>query len=132
LPVIAPWQFILPPVSWILFLLIPFSSFFSLYNRGFQSFGPEEDKQGFGTHWLLLWCSQIKNIQELPQNHFTQTIVIHFISFHILLTYGSAVLLLDLGRFFSFLILYTVGMTPWTGDQPVVRPLPTQNNANTE
>jgi hypothetical protein len=38
----------------------------------------------------------------------------------------SAVLLLDLGRFFSFLILYTVGRTPWTGDQPVARPLPTQ------
>jgi hypothetical protein len=39
--------------------------------------------------------------------------------------YGSTVLLLDLGRFFSFLILYTVGNTPWTGDQPVERPLPT-------
>jgi hypothetical protein len=39
--------------------------------------------------------------------------------------YGSAVLLLDLGRFFSFSILYTVGRTPWTGDQPVARPLPT-------
>jgi hypothetical protein len=24
----------------------------------------------------------------------------------------------------SFLILYTVGMTPWAGDQPVARPLP--------
>jgi hypothetical protein len=24
--------------------------------------------------------------------------------------------LLDLGRFFSFLILYTVGRTPWAGD----------------
>jgi hypothetical protein len=31
----------------------------------------------------------------------------------------------DLCRFFSFLILYTVGRTPWTGDQPVARPLPT-------
>jgi hypothetical protein len=27
--------------------------------------------------------------------------------------------LLDLGRFFSFLILYTVGRSPWTGDQAV-------------
>jgi hypothetical protein len=27
--------------------------------------------------------------------------------------------------FFSFLILYTVGRSPWTGDQPVARPLPT-------
>jgi hypothetical protein len=26
---------------------------------------------------------------------------------------------------FSFLILYTIGITPWTGDQPVARPLPT-------
>jgi hypothetical protein len=25
---------------------------------------------------------------------------------------------LDLGRFFSFLILYTVGSTPWTGINP--------------
>jgi hypothetical protein len=33
--------------------------------------------------------------------------------------------LLDLGRFFSFLIFYTVGRTPWKGDQPVSRPLPT-------
>jgi hypothetical protein len=33
--------------------------------------------------------------------------------------------LLDLGRFFSFFIVYTVSRTPWTGDQPVARPLPT-------
>jgi hypothetical protein len=39
--------------------------------------------------------------------------------------YGSTVLLFNLGRFFSFLILYTVGRTPWTGDQPVAGPLPT-------
>jgi hypothetical protein len=32
---------------------------------------------------------------------------------------------LDLGHFFSFLILYTVGRTPWTGDQLVAGPLPT-------
>jgi hypothetical protein len=31
--------------------------------------------------------------------------------------------LLDLGRFFSFLILYTVRRTLWTGDQPAARPL---------
>jgi hypothetical protein len=42
---------------------------------------------------------------------------IHFFSF-----YGSAALwTFDL--FFSFLILYTLGRTPWTGDQPVSRPL---------
>jgi hypothetical protein len=32
--------------------------------------------------------------------------------------------LLRLGRFFSFLYLHTVGRNPWTGDQPVARPLP--------
>jgi hypothetical protein len=38
----------------------------------------------------------------------------------------------DLGLFFSFLILYTVGRTPWTGDQTVARPLPTHRiNART-
>jgi hypothetical protein len=29
--------------------------------------------------------------------------------------YSSTVLLLDLGDFFRFLILYTVGRTSWTG-----------------
>jgi hypothetical protein len=38
--------------------------------------------------------------------------------------------LLDLGRFFSFLIFYTVSTTPWTGDQPVVRPLPAHRTAH--
>jgi hypothetical protein len=32
---------------------------------------------------------------------------------------------LGIGRFFSFLILYTAGRTPWRGDQSVARPLPT-------
>jgi hypothetical protein len=32
----------------------------------------------------------------------------------------------------SFFILYTVGRTPWTGDQPVARPLPTQNKTQTQ
>jgi hypothetical protein len=38
---------------------------------------------------------------------------------------------LGLSRFFSFLILYTVGRTPWTGDQPVARPLPTHRTTQT-
>jgi hypothetical protein len=40
--------------------------------------------------------------------------------------------LLDLGHFFSFLILYTVGRTPWTGDQPTARPLPTHRTTQTQ
>jgi hypothetical protein len=34
--------------------------------------------------------------------------------------------------FFSFLILYTVGRTPWTGDQPVARLLPTHKTTQAE
>jgi hypothetical protein len=37
-----------------------------------------------------------------------------------------------LDRFLSFLILHTVYRSPWTGDQPVARPLPTHRTAHTE
>jgi hypothetical protein len=40
--------------------------------------------------------------------------------------------LLGLGRYFSFLTLYTVCRTPWTGDQPVTRPLPTHRTTQTQ
>jgi hypothetical protein len=40
--------------------------------------------------------------------------------------------LLDLGRFFSFLILYTVGRTHWTGVQPIARPLLTHRTTQTQ
>jgi hypothetical protein len=39
---------------------------------------------------------------------------------------------LDPGRFFKFLILYTVGRTPWTEDHPVTRPLPTHKTTQTQ
>jgi hypothetical protein len=39
--------------------------------------------------------------------------------------YDSTILLLDLGHFFSSLILYTVGRPPWTWGQPVAKPLST-------
>jgi hypothetical protein len=39
---------------------------------------------------------------------------------------------LDLYRFFSFLNLYTVGRTLWTGDQPFARRLPTHKTAQTQ
>jgi hypothetical protein len=34
--------------------------------------------------------------------------------------------------FFSFVTLYAVGRTPWTGVRPVARPLPTQRAAQTQ
>jgi hypothetical protein len=33
---------------------------------------------------------------------------------------------------FSFLILYTIGRTPWTGDQPFARPLPIHRTTQTQ
>jgi hypothetical protein len=45
--------------------------------------------------------------------------------------YGSGVLL-DLGHFFSILILYTVGRTSWTRNKPVVRALPTHRTTQTQ
>jgi hypothetical protein len=58
----------------------------------------------------------------------TPLIIIIIIRILIIIIYLSIYLstaLVDLGRFFSFVILYTVGRTPWTGNQPVARPLPT-------
>jgi hypothetical protein len=46
--------------------------------------------------------------------------------------YGSTVLLLDFGRFFILLIIYTVGRTPWTGNKPVATPLPTHRTTQTQ
>jgi hypothetical protein len=37
-----------------------------------------------------------------------------------------------LGRFFNFLIFYTVDRTPWRGDQPVARPLQSHRTARTQ
>jgi hypothetical protein len=33
---------------------------------------------------------------------------------------------------FQFVNLYTIGRTPWTGDQPVARPLPTHTTTRTQ
>jgi hypothetical protein len=45
--------------------------------------------------------------------------------------YGSTALV-DLGRFTSFLILYTVSRTPWTGRHTVERPLTTHRTTQTQ
>jgi hypothetical protein len=48
-------------------------------------------------------------------------------------TYLPTVLQSSVGPWplFSFLILYTVGRTPWMGNQPVIRPLPTYRRTQT-
>jgi hypothetical protein len=48
---------------------------------------------------------------------------IHTYTYILLLLLWLYITLLGLGRFLSFLILYTVGRTPWNGDQPVARHL---------
>jgi hypothetical protein len=40
--------------------------------------------------------------------------------------------LLGLGRFFHFLILYTIGRTPWIGNQPVTRHVLAYRTTQTE
>jgi hypothetical protein len=45
-------------------------------------------------------------------------------------TEGSTALV-DVGRVFTFLN-YTAGRTPWSGDQPVARPLPTRRTTQTQ
>jgi hypothetical protein len=55
--------------------------------------------------------------------------VLHFL-LHLYLY--DCIALVDLGIFFSFLILYSVGRTPWTGDQSVARPLPTHRTTQTQ
>jgi hypothetical protein len=55
----------------------------------------------------------ISNISVTCPIHLVLSICLYLYSF-----------LLDPGRFFSFFIFYIVGKTPWTGDQPVARPLP--------
>jgi hypothetical protein len=39
---------------------------------------------------------------------------------------------LALAAFLSFVLLHTIGRTPWTGDQPVARHLPTHMTAQTQ
>jgi hypothetical protein len=42
------------------------------------------------------------------------------------------ILFWTLAAFFAFIIRHTVGKTPWTGDQPVTRPLPTHRTTQTQ
>jgi hypothetical protein len=46
--------------------------------------------------------------------------------------YGSTALCWVLAAFSVTFIIYTVGRTPWKGDQPVARPLPAHRTAQTQ
>jgi hypothetical protein len=60
---------------------------------------------------------------ELYKQRKMRCFVEHYLSIYlsVCLSVCGSTALVDLGRFFNFLILYTVGRTPWTGDQPVAR-----------
>jgi hypothetical protein len=82
--------------------------------------------------WRYMFIRGIHlQIQTVSQPRILQSEESVYLSIYISI-YGSTVLLLNLGRFFSFLIPYTVGRTSWTGDQPVERPLPTHRTTQTQ
>jgi hypothetical protein len=81
---------------------------------------------------FLKWansCTFCRNLEKVlaTWNQTTQDTCIGFI---VLLWLYSP--LLGLGRCFRFLILYTVDITLWMGDQPVARPLPTHRTTQTQ
>jgi hypothetical protein len=71
-----------------------------------------------------------KQLQKMNNNHNIVNYLSTYLSIYLSI-YGSTALV-DLGRFFGFLILYTVGRTSWTGFQPVARPLPTHRTSQTQ
>jgi hypothetical protein len=78
--------------------------------------------------FVLVWILIADEMSDGPATANFSAIFLKFL----LSIYGFTVILLDLGRFSSFLILYTVGRTPWTGDQHVTRPLPTHRTTQTQ
>jgi hypothetical protein len=51
---------------------------------------------------------------------------------HLSISDSTLFLLLDFGRLFGFLFLYTVGRTPWMEDQHIARSLPTHRTTQTQ
>jgi hypothetical protein len=77
-------------------------------------------KQHTTPHCVFASFFQVKTtFQIIPSVLYNYLNIVH------LSIYGSTVLLFDLSRIFSLLILYTTGRTPWTENQPVARTLPT-------
>jgi hypothetical protein len=72
----------------------------------------------------------IFNILRNPRkrNYILQIIV----NFHSVIHIWLYSPLLGPAAFFRFVILYKFGRTPWTGDQPVARSLPTHRTAQTQ
>jgi hypothetical protein len=54
------------------------------------------------------------------------------LQYYFLLSIYGYTVLVDLGRFFNFLILQTVSRIPWTSYHPVARPLPAHRTTQTQ
>jgi hypothetical protein len=81
----------------------------------------------------LGYCHQAYEMIKIRLNESFNTVYYIIIIIILLLLFWLYSPLLELcGRFFSFLILYTVGRTPWTGDHHVARPLPTHRTTLTQ
>jgi hypothetical protein len=77
----------------------------------------------------LYWISRKLNESEWRrQNCYAMRAFPNLLRIHMPFINGSTSPLLGPGRFFSFVILYTVHRNPWTGEQSVARPLPTQTS----
>jgi hypothetical protein len=57
---------------------------------------------------------------------------LHEKGFHNLFPVGATVHVESWPLIYSFLIIFTVGRAPWAEAEVVARPLPTQDNTNTE
>jgi hypothetical protein len=77
---------------------------------------------GKNTFRSMLWCS-ILELRQKTKLYLSQLLLL------LVWLYSH---LLDLFRFLSFLILYTVARSLWTGDQPVAWPLPTHRTIQTQ
>jgi hypothetical protein len=70
------------------------------------------------------WTSSVQFLLETLYNYLNVLELIVLLLLYFYLSIHSP--LFDLWIFFSLLIFYTVGRTPWTGDQPVARTLSAQ------
>jgi hypothetical protein len=90
-------------------------------------------------HFVLQLPSKETERVTLGFNHkLLEAVVSHTQKYHYEVTDEKCIYLwlyspsLGLGSFFIFLNFYAVSITPWTGDQPVARPLPAHRTAQTQ
>jgi hypothetical protein len=83
-------------------------------------------------HWVRSWANWICFTSSQPVSLTSILISLSMLLRFSKSMYGCTTLCWAFAVFFSFLIFYTVGRTPWTGDQPVARPLSAHRTAQTQ